>query len=142
MKDDLDEFITKFGSRHGPSNFIKVEIQESDEDEEREVRFSFDYIEEIKALEKKSMSESVKVVKLNSWVKNNTNIKGPSDYSTVYKNAQRMYGIPKNHDPSDHYCCLCGSRHSDEACTTYGYGRYGNQKFQQFDSIRTRLNND
>ena len=60
---------------------------------------------------------------------------------STYRKAQSTFGIPKNHNPKDNYCCLCGSRHSEDNCVYRTY-RAGNQKFQQFDKIRNRLNND
>ena len=59
----------------------------------------------------------------------------------VFRKAQSSYGIPKNHASKDQYCCLCGARHNEENCVYRSY-RAGNQKFQQFDKIRNRLNND
>jgi hypothetical protein len=103
--------------------------EDSDTRQDREVRFSFDYVEDVKA---QNESQQLPPQKGNSWVKNNTNIKVPESttYSSVLKSTHKAYGIPKNHNPKEVYCCLCGGRHSDEECARYGYGgQYGNQKF-------------
>ena len=46
VKDDLNEFIQKFGSRQGPTSYVGIQSSDS---EDNEVRFSFDYIEDVKA---------------------------------------------------------------------------------------------
>lgn len=131
VKDDLDEFIDRFAERAKLKKVVGVSYVngESDSDlEKRDSRFSFDYIEEIKG----ELEEEVVEVKSpsKSWLKSNTNLKVPeSTYSSVYRGAQKKYGLPKNHTPKEIYCCLCGGTHSDDSCSLKA-NIYGNQRFQ------------
>ena len=100
VRDDLEEFISSKHQVH----------YEDEEDSSDGAHFSFDYIED-------GAKKSEPAPKSIAWVKSNTNLKVPDKtYSHVYRHAQKSFGIPKNHNPKDAYCCFCGGRHSEALC--------------------------
>lgn len=93
VKDDLNEFIKSFSIKENTATSYVKEASSDEEDnanaKERDLRFSFDYIEEIKAL-KEPEEQPKPGQKSNSWIKNNTNIKVPektTTYSSVHREA-------------------------------------------------------
>jgi hypothetical protein len=98
VKDNLDEFIEATKNR------------QDSQDDERSLRFSFDYAEDL--------------ANQKSWLKENTNIKVES------RNKPSTFGIPRHHDPRDIYCCYCAEKHREDECQRkYNGGSGGNMRY-------------
>lgn len=91
VKDDLEEFVSKFvvtKEQQKTTKFVGAVSDDSDDQSEpvsRDLKMSFDYIDEIKQIEQPSSS----LGKKDSWVKNSTNIHVPhqSTYMQAFRKA-------------------------------------------------------
>lgn len=95
VADNLDEFLSVAKKSDEPNY------------QDRELRFSFDYVEEAMNIKKSAKQKMLP----------GTNITVPL-YDKVKHNAQQSafvkYGIPKGHTPKDMYCCWCGQNHHED----------------------------
>ena len=88
MKNNLDEFLDK-----------RRTIEKTDR--QRSERFSFDYADQFE-------EETSKML-------DNTNIVVDTK-KKLGALKESTFGIPKNHDPKDLYCCYCADRHHEKDC--------------------------